>query len=598
MLPSIPSMSVTLEPGTIFASDFRVVRPLDAGGMGSLYVVDQLSTGNQRALKLMHPQLVADPKLRERFLQEARVGSTINSDHIVQVIAAGVDNQRNLPWLVMELLQGEELGVRVRRAGALQRTEIAEIMKQLGHALMAAHAVGVVHRDLKPNNIFLSRPRVAGAQFLVKVLDFGIAKVVAEAQTTGTTGMGTPLWMAPEQTESRSRVGPPTDIWALGLLAFWMLTGEIYWVSASDASTSVHAVLREMLMEPIVAPSVRARDRGRAELVPQGFDAWFLRCLERNIDARYQSVESALTELQSILAGRAAADGTLASSPLSVGMQNPAQAGAYAPPPPTGGQPHAAPPPCAMAGGYGTAPGNPNWAPPPAVAQTAGGYAQPGYGAPPPPAQPPYGSGPYGYGAAAPLPAKSNTLLFVLLGVGALFVLGIVGTIALSGVSRYEERARHARSDDDDDEPTFKTKKKKSGEEKVEVDEDKPVELSKAEQCQKLLGVLQKAKDDVDHISTSMQPGPPQLRAMATTMDGVAVDSQALPLTDPLLKNDAVDYAVMSRDCAKAARTLADALDIPNLPLARQRQKDLETVTAREGPILTSVNTYCGVATP
>src|SRR5688572_16681098 len=139
-------MSLDLRPGAVFAGDFRVIRPLSEGGMGSVYVVEQLSTGAQRALKLMRRELVADASLRERFLQEARVGSRIASDHVVQVIAAGVDPSSNVPWLVMELLQGEEVADRVKRAGPLSRAEVAEVAKQLGHALAAAHAVGVVHR--------------------------------------------------------------------------------------------------------------------------------------------------------------------------------------------------------------------------------------------------------------------------------------------------------------------------------------------------------------------------------------------------------------------------------------------------------------------
>jgi len=99
-----------LVPGQIFAADFRVVRPLSKGGMGSVYVVEQMSTQLQRALKLMHPELVRDPRLRQRFEQEARIGGHIASDHIAQVISAGVDAASGTPWLAMELLQGESLG--------------------------------------------------------------------------------------------------------------------------------------------------------------------------------------------------------------------------------------------------------------------------------------------------------------------------------------------------------------------------------------------------------------------------------------------------------------------------------------------------------
>src|SRR5262245_60953134 len=99
-------MNVSLAQSRVFARDFVVLRPLSEGGMGAVYVVEQKSTGNQRALKLMHPQFVQDPKLRQRFEQEARVGARIESDHVVQVVAAGIDEETGYPYLAMELLKG------------------------------------------------------------------------------------------------------------------------------------------------------------------------------------------------------------------------------------------------------------------------------------------------------------------------------------------------------------------------------------------------------------------------------------------------------------------------------------------------------------
>src|ERR1700690_4278358 len=109
-----------LPPGTIFATDYRVIQPLSEGGMGAVYVAEQLSTGKQRALKLMLPQLVADPKLRARFEQEARIGSKLESEHVIEVVAAGVDHDTGMPWLAMELLRGEDLATYMQHHGALQ----------------------------------------------------------------------------------------------------------------------------------------------------------------------------------------------------------------------------------------------------------------------------------------------------------------------------------------------------------------------------------------------------------------------------------------------------------------------------------------------
>jgi tRNA A-37 threonylcarbamoyl transferase component Bud32 len=183
---------VDLAPGASFAEQFRVVRRLSEGGMGAVYIVEQVATGALRALKLMHPQLVADPKLRKRFEQEARVGSQIESEHVVQVVAAGVDSQSGAPWLAMELLKGDDLSQYLTRVGCLPPNEVRELFEQLCHALAAAHAVGVVHRDLKPENIFLAAAKRVGAPYIIKVLDFGIAKVASEAKTSNTAAIGTP----------------------------------------------------------------------------------------------------------------------------------------------------------------------------------------------------------------------------------------------------------------------------------------------------------------------------------------------------------------------------------------------------------------------
>lgn len=289
-----------LVPGQIFAADFRVVRPLSKGGMGSVYVVEQISTQLQRALKLMHPELVRDPRLRQRFEQEARIGGHIASDHIAQVISAGVDATSGTPWLAMELLQGETLAEWIAR----RRTslgELFEIFAQLCHGLGAAHAQGIVHRDLKPENIFVALPRQAGLPFFIKVLDFGIAKMSSQhGAGSTTTSMGTPLWMAPEQTEN-GRVGPPTDVWALGLIAFALLTQRPYWTRATREDTTLPALMREILFEPMVPASVRAREYGIVLEAEQAFDAWFARAAARDPAARFANASEANAALTSWL---------------------------------------------------------------------------------------------------------------------------------------------------------------------------------------------------------------------------------------------------------------------------------------------------------
>jgi serine/threonine protein kinase len=278
---------VQLSAGSLFAGDFRVVRGLDEGGMGAVYVVEQVSTGKQRALKVMHPQLVHDEMMRQRFVQEARIGAKIESEHVVDVIAAGIDASTQMPWLAMELLQGETLGERVDTMGPRHVAEAREVVSQLGHALAAAHRVGIVHRDLKPENVFLARPRREGVPFVVKVLDFGIAKLMAEADVRDTAAIGSPLWMAPEQAEVGGQIRACTDVWPLGLLAFFMLTGREFWRSANLETPSPVTVLTEMKIDPIPPASKRAAEYGVDRLLPAGFDAWFERCVNRDLDARF-----------------------------------------------------------------------------------------------------------------------------------------------------------------------------------------------------------------------------------------------------------------------------------------------------------------------
>ena len=299
------------EPGSVLGGDFTIIRPLSSGGMGAVYVAEQASTGKLRAIKLMHKELVADPKQRERFEQEARVGARIPSDHVVQVIAAGVDPATSAPWMAMELLEGEDLAQHLERRGALPPGEVLAIFRQLCHALGAAHRAGVVHRDMKPENIFLARTRSAAEEVSVKVLDFGIAKVVAESKTAVTAAIGTPLWMAPEQSDPRAPITPAVDVWSLGLIAFACLTGVSYWRAASDPHAAMTALMREILFEPVQRASVRAAELGRAGLLPGGFDAWFARCAQREPSARFPTAIEALAAFPEALSGAPVDPGVL-----------------------------------------------------------------------------------------------------------------------------------------------------------------------------------------------------------------------------------------------------------------------------------------------
>jgi serine/threonine protein kinase len=294
-MPGLP----TLAPGAVFAREFKVERLLAEGGMGAVYIVEQLSTGKRRALKIMLPALVEDRRARERFAMESRIGSQIESEHIVEIVGAGIDDATQTPWLAMELLEGQDLAQLVRSRGRLSVDETLEILQQLGDALGAAHAKGIVHRDLKPENLFITVSRRRGVPFTLKILDFGIAKLSQENRATAsaTAAIGSPMWMAPEQTEQTTQLRPSTDVWAIGLIAFHMLTGRYYWRVANEEAVRLTALFTEVLVTPLDPPSVRAAQLGLAHVIPPGFDVWFSRCVARAPEQRYGDAGSAIAAI-------------------------------------------------------------------------------------------------------------------------------------------------------------------------------------------------------------------------------------------------------------------------------------------------------------
>jgi serine/threonine protein kinase len=280
-----------LSPGEVFAGRYRIIKSLGQGGMGAIYQVEDIITTRHRALKLMHPNLISSSDARVRFEREVRVGARIQSEHIVEVVDAGVD-PRGFPFLVMELLRGEELAAMVRRVGRLQPHEALPILSQIGRALDRAHQQGIIHRDLKPENVFITQ-REDGTMH-AKLLDFGIAKIIEDAQTGQTTQpAGTALYMAPEQTDRRG-VSAVTDVWALGLMTYVLLVGRSYW-----NGDMVSQLFREILVDPMGSAEARARESG--VMLPPGFDAWFFQCVEREPSRRLPSAGAAVQALATVL---------------------------------------------------------------------------------------------------------------------------------------------------------------------------------------------------------------------------------------------------------------------------------------------------------
>ncbi len=277
--------------------------------MGAVYEAEQLSTRKHRALKVLTNRFGSDDKAQARFVREATVGAEIHSDHVVDVIGAGIDDVTGLPWLAMELLEGMDLKRLTDARGSMEPAHVQAVFSQLGHGLAAAHAAGVVHRDLKPENVFVSRSRRADAPYLVKILDFGISKITHEAVvSTDTATIGSPMWMAPEQINAEP-VSGRTDVWALGLLAFWAVSGRVYWKAAYGQRVTVQALFAEQLFADLVAPSVRAEAYGVAERIPAGFDDWFGQCVARDPSERFTDAGAAMVALNAVLEPWASAAG-------------------------------------------------------------------------------------------------------------------------------------------------------------------------------------------------------------------------------------------------------------------------------------------------
>ncbi len=291
-------MSAKLEKGTVFAGRYRVIRCLAEGGMGAVYEVIHLETDRHRALKVMHPHLFQSEEMRERFKREARIAAQVDSEYIVDVSDAGVDDATHIPFLVMELLRGEELGDRLKRMGRLPPEEVVMYMQQTAWALDRTHAASIVHRDLKPANLFLTT-REDGTPW-IKILDFGVAKLVAEGATAAgaTRSLGTPLYMAPEQFRANFKLTGAADIYALTLMTYTLLVGEAFW--AEEARTAGDVIAFAMLVvhghpEPPVQRAARC-----GVTLPPGFDAWFAKGVAINPAERFATASETIRALRGV----------------------------------------------------------------------------------------------------------------------------------------------------------------------------------------------------------------------------------------------------------------------------------------------------------
>jgi len=223
-------MSLTLETGALIGGKYRLERLIGRGGMGEVWAAEQALTKKHVALKFLVGDAANNPDTRRRFMREARAACAVSHPNVVQIHDV-VEVDGDTPVLIMELLKGESLEAKLQREGRLGVEETIAILQRVVSAVGTAHTQGVVHRDLKPDNIFLSQTP-DGVE--VKVLDFGIAKVGPSedgSQTGALTGtgtmLGTPYYMSPEQAFGEKKIDHRADIWSLGIVMFRCLSGEL-----------------------------------------------------------------------------------------------------------------------------------------------------------------------------------------------------------------------------------------------------------------------------------------------------------------------------------------------------------------------------------
>ncbi len=311
--------------GTILDNKYRIVRELGTGGMGAVYEGENTRIRRRVAIKLLHASVSSQEEAVKRFEREAQAAAQIGSDHICEVLDMGVlhDGTR---YMVMEYLEGETLGARIKRSGRIGPLMIVPVMAQVLDALYAAHNAGIIHRDLKPDNIFLL-PMKNGIPDFVKILDFGVSKFAQSSEEMNMTRagavVGTPYYMSPEQARGTSAIDARSDIYALGVLLYQAVTGQVPF-----QAQTFNELLFKIVLEPAPPPQQYAPD-----LDPE-FTAIIQKAMAREPPQRFQTCAEFKEALMAWMASRVGVNamplgqGRSPTVPPTGGMQRPAIPGA------------------------------------------------------------------------------------------------------------------------------------------------------------------------------------------------------------------------------------------------------------------------------
>lgn len=285
-----------IRPGHSVGGRYRLLEHLGRGAYGSVWRADQAPLGRRVALKLLRTAACKDPEHRRRFKNEAKLAAKLGEEceNIARVFDMDV-TEDGIPFVAMELLEGEDLSARLEREERLPFADVIEIMRQVGIALEAAHAASTVHRDLKPANLFLTKD--ARGELLVKLLDFGCARSLAnDLAVPEDYILGTPCYMSPEQIRGQADIDASADLWAAAAIAYEMLAGR----APFDAST-VQDIFTRVRFAPVTPPSKIDPQ------LPRAVDRFFERALAKDRSKRFRSLREMTTALAAALAGTSSA---------------------------------------------------------------------------------------------------------------------------------------------------------------------------------------------------------------------------------------------------------------------------------------------------
>ncbi|CAN5684880.1 hypothetical protein BH09MYX1_BH09MYX1_23300 [soil metagenome] len=269
-----------LAENVVVGGKFKLKRLLGRGGMGSVWYATHLALDIPCAVKFIEGDFAQVPEMQMRFQREAKAAAALRSPHVVQILDHDV--WEGMPYIAMELLDGEELSKRITRVGTVPPAETNGIIAQVCRALTKAHAQGIIHRDLKPDNIFLVRD---DDREIAKVLDFGIAKSknpnldIGSNTKTGAM-LGTPYYMSPEQAQGTKAIDSRSDLWALGVIAYECMTGE-----RPFESDALGDLLMQIMVKPLPKPSAKNPALNAA------FDAWFMKACDRDPQNRFATAK-------------------------------------------------------------------------------------------------------------------------------------------------------------------------------------------------------------------------------------------------------------------------------------------------------------------